>query len=136
MPQTQRLISTVDHVVEQPEVWTRRLSKSRWGDRIPHIERSSRDSDDWVVDGRRSPLPECLQAGALMSDRAAAPKHWEDIPQSAYLPAERLKAMDSDGVACSVLYPSLAGFSGETFGALADSELALACVQAYNDWLA
>ena len=43
--------------------------------------------------------------------------------------------MDIDGVAYSVLYPSFAGFSGETFGALRDPDLELACVQAYNDWL-
>ena len=134
--QIQRFISAVDHVVEHPEVWTKRLSKSIWGDRIPHVEHSSDENDAWIVDGRRWPLLEYAQAGAVMNDRAAAPKHWEDIPQSAYLPAERLGAMDSDGVACSVLYPSLAGSSGEKFGALGDSELALACVRAYNDWLA
>lgn len=136
MPQAQRLISTVDHVVESPEVWTARLSKSRWGDRIPHIEYSSQEGDAWIVDGRRSPLSECAQVGAVTTDRADAPKRWEDVPPSAYLPAERLKAMDIDGVACSVLYPTLAGCSGEKFGALADPELALACVRAYNDWLA
>ena len=43
--------------------------------------------------------------------------------------------MDIDGVAYSVLYPSFAGFSGETFGALKDPDLELACVRAYNDWL-
>ena len=43
--------------------------------------------------------------------------------------------MDIDGVAYSVLYPSFAGLSGETFGALRDPDLELACVQAYNDWL-
>jgi predicted TIM-barrel fold metal-dependent hydrolase len=132
----QRFISTVDHVVEHPEVWTQRLSKSKWGDRIPHIKHSSDECDAWVVDGRSAPLSECAHVGAVMSDRADAPKRWEDVPQSAYLPAERLRAMDTDGVACSVLYPTLAGFSGEKFGALADPELALACVQAYNDWLA
>jgi predicted TIM-barrel fold metal-dependent hydrolase len=136
MPQPQRLISTVDQVVEQPEVWTRRLSKSRWGDRIPHIEYSSQEGDAWVVDGRKLPLSECAQVGAVMTDRADAPKGWRDIPPSAYLPAERLKAMDIDGVARSVLYPTLAGSSGEKFGALADPELALACVRAYNDWVA
>jgi predicted TIM-barrel fold metal-dependent hydrolase len=134
--QIQRLISTVDHVVEHPEVWTQRLSKSKWGDRIPHVEHSSPEGDSWVVDRRRSPLSECAQVGAVMSERAAAPKRWEDVPQSAYLPAERLRTMDNDGVACSVLYPTLAGFSGEKLGAIADPELALACVQAYNDWLA
>jgi predicted TIM-barrel fold metal-dependent hydrolase len=38
-------------------------------------------------------------------------------------------------VDCVVLYPSVAGFSGETFGRISDPELELACVQAYNDWL-
>jgi predicted TIM-barrel fold metal-dependent hydrolase len=134
MPQAQRFISAVDHVVEHPEVWTQRLSKSRWGDRMPHIEHSH-EGDFWVVDGRRSPLLECVQVGAVMNDRTAAPKRWEDVPQIAYLPAQRLRAMDSDGVACSVLYPTLAGSSGEKFGALSDPELERACVKAYNDWL-
>ena len=70
-----------------------------------------------------------------MNDRADAPKRWEDVPQSAYLPAERLRAMDTDGVAYSVLYPTFAGFSGENIWRFTDSDLELACVQAYNDWL-
>ena len=70
-----------------------------------------------------------------MRDRVATAKQWDDIPNAAYDPAARLKAMDEDGVGHSVLYPSLAGFSGERFGALTDPELALACAQAYNDWL-
>jgi predicted TIM-barrel fold metal-dependent hydrolase len=43
--------------------------------------------------------------------------------------------MDVDGVDYSVLYPTVAGLAGETFGRLTDPELELACVQAYNDWL-
>jgi predicted TIM-barrel fold metal-dependent hydrolase len=43
--------------------------------------------------------------------------------------------MDAAGVDYSVLYPTVAGRAGETFGRLTDPELELACVQAYNDWL-
>jgi len=43
--------------------------------------------------------------------------------------------MDADGVDYSVLYPTIAGLAGETFGKLKDEEFELACVQAYNDWL-
>jgi predicted TIM-barrel fold metal-dependent hydrolase len=43
--------------------------------------------------------------------------------------------MDVDGVDYSVLYPTVAGVAGETFGRLSDPALELACVQAYNDWL-
>lgn len=132
---TRRFISTVDQVVEHPEVWTERLSKSKWGNRIPHLEHSSQDGDCWIVDGRSRPLSEVAQVGALMPRRTDVPRRWEEVPRAAYVPAERLKAMDSDGVENSVLYPTFAGFSGEIFGMLADPDLELACVRSYNDWL-
>ncbi|HLG74179.1 MAG TPA: amidohydrolase family protein [Chloroflexota bacterium] len=122
-----RLVSVCDHVVEPPDVWTSRLSPDRWGDRIPHVE-----GGRWLVDGRELPLP---SAGALLPDRAAKPQRWEDVPAAAWSPAERLKAMDADGVDCSVLYPGIAGIGGETFGRIEDAGLELACVRAYNDWL-
>jgi predicted TIM-barrel fold metal-dependent hydrolase len=53
----------------------------------------------------------------------------------AFSAPERLKAMDLDGVDYSVFYPIVGGLAGETFGKLADPDLELVCVQAYNDWL-
>jgi predicted TIM-barrel fold metal-dependent hydrolase len=129
------MISAVDHVIEPPAVWTDRLSKSKFGARIPHIEPCADDGDRWIIDGQVFALAEIADVGALLQDRATTVKHWSEIPKAAYDPAARLKAMDESGVAASVLYPSLAGFSGERFGALVDREFALACVQAYNDWL-
>lgn len=130
-----RFISVDDHVQEHPKVWTDRLSKTKWGDRIPHIDRQADGSERWVVDGRQVPLHGVALAGAVMPDRAQGPQRWEDVPRVAYDPKERLKTMDSNGVAYSVLYPSVAGVAGETFGRLVDPELELTCVQAYNDWL-
>lgn len=129
------IISAVDQVVEPPTLWTERLSNAKFGARRPHIERGDDGTDRWIVDGRRFALADSADVGALMADRVATPSIWDDIPKAAYDPVARLEAMDRDGVAYSVLYPSLAGFSGERFGALADPELALACTQAYNDWL-
>jgi predicted TIM-barrel fold metal-dependent hydrolase len=88
-----------------------------------------------MVDGQKIDLRGVALAGAAMPDRARNPQRWEDVPKVAYDPAERLKAMDVDGVDCSVLYPSVAGRAGETFARLEDPTLELACVQAYNDWL-
>ena len=129
------LISVDDHVQEHPEVWTRRLSKSRWGDRVPHLEHQPDGAQRWVVDGEKLPLAGVASVGAAMPDRTSEPRRWEDVPGAAYVPSERLKAMDVDGVDYSVLYPTVAGVAGETFGRLEDQELELACVQAYNDWL-
>jgi uncharacterized protein len=128
-------ISADDHVQEHPEVWTQRLSKTRWGDRIPQLRRLENGTEGWVVDGRQLPLRRVARASALMPDRAREPLHWEEIPQVVYDAKERLRAMDADGVDYSVLYPSVAGVAGETFGRLTDPEFELACVQAYNDWL-
>ena len=129
------LISVDDHVQEHPEVWTDRMSKSKWGDRIPQVERQPDGTECWVLDGEKLPLAGVASAGAVMADRALEPQRWEDVPRSAYVPTERLKAMDSDGVDYSALYPTVAGLAGETFGRIKDEELELACVQAYNDWL-
>src|SRR5688500_14482220 len=127
MTNLSKLISAVDHVVEHPEVWTQRLSKSKWGERIPHIDRCADGTDAWVVDGQSISLPDIAHVGALMPDRAKPPARWDEIDPSAYTPATRLEAMDRDGVEYTVLYPSVAGFSGEIFGAINDPELALAC---------
>lgn len=128
-------ISVDDHVQEHPEVWTKRLSKEKWGDRIPHIARQANGNERWVVDGRVLPLTGVASAGALMADRARDPQRWADVPKMAYDPRERLKAMDADGVDYSVLYPTVAGEAGHIFGRIADADLELACVQAYNDFL-
>jgi predicted TIM-barrel fold metal-dependent hydrolase len=128
-------ISVDDHVQEHPEIWTQRLSKAKWGDRIPHVERQADGTELWVVDGQKVDLPGVALAGAAMPDRAREPQRWDEVPKVAYVPGERLTAMDVDGVDYSVLYPIVSGLAGETFGCLADPELELACVQAYNDWL-
>jgi predicted TIM-barrel fold metal-dependent hydrolase len=128
-------VSADDHVQEHPEVWTRRMSKAKWGDRIPHVERQADGAERWVVDGKPVDLPGVALAGAAMPDRAREPQRWEDVPGIVRTPRERLTAMNVDGVDYSVLYPTVAGRAGETFGRLADAELELACAQAYNDWL-
>ena len=129
------VVSTDDHVIEHPDVWTSRMAGSRWGKRIPHLERHSDGAEYWLIDGNRLPLLGSGSAGALTADRTSEPSRFEDIPKAAWAPPQRLAAMDQDGVDFSVLYPSAAGVAGETFGRLSDPELELACVQAYNDYL-
>lgn len=131
-----RLISVDDHVQEHPRVWTDRLSRTKWGDRIPRVEQTLDGREHWLVDGQPLPLQGVALAAAVMPDRAYEPQRWEEVPQAAYQPSERLQAMDADGVAYSVLYPTVAGLAGEAFGRLTDPEFEQACVAAYNDWLA
>ena len=135
MSHSPRLISAVDYVLEDPQLWLERLSRGKWGDRIPHLERDADGTDVWVVDNRRVALSGVAGVGALMADRVESPRRWDEVPDAAYRPMARIAAMDQSGVDRSILYPMLAGFSGENLGAIIDPELELACVQAYNDWL-
>ena len=128
-------ISVDDHVQEHPEVWTQRLSRSKWGDRIPRLAKNSDGVERWVVDGREIPLAGVADCGAAMPDRTVNPQCWADVPTFIYDPKERLKVMDEAGIDYAVLYPTVAGSGGQNFGRIEDAELELACVQAYNDWL-
>ena len=135
MSHSNNIISAVDRVVETPDVWTQRISKSKFGNRIPHLERSSDGRDHWVIDGRALPLDSVVDVGALLPDRSGTAGAWEGMPKSACDPSARLKVMDEDEIDYAVLYPTVAGFSGEIFGAIDDPDLELACVRVYNDWL-
>jgi uncharacterized protein len=128
------VISVDDHVVEPPDLWTRRMSQAKWGDRIPHVATQADGTERWVIDGqvRAGAL---APTGALSKDRGAEPQTWSQVPRSAYEPQARLAAMDSDGIDCSVLYPSAAGVSGEAIGAIKDLELQIECARVYNDWI-
>jgi predicted TIM-barrel fold metal-dependent hydrolase len=114
------VVSADDHVCEHPEVWTKRMPREEWGDRAPHVETQADGTQVWVVNGKA-----VAQADSGIFNGTTA----------AYSPSERLAAMDKDGIDYSVLYPTLAGMSGEAFARLDDVELETACARAYNDWL-
>jgi predicted TIM-barrel fold metal-dependent hydrolase len=128
-------ISVDEHVQEPPDLWTKRLSRSKWGDRIPHLEKNSDGAESWFVDGREILLDGVADCGAVMPDRNQKPRRWADVPAVVHDPKERLNALDAAGIEYAVLYPTVAGCGGQTFGCIEDPELELACVQAYNDWL-
>src|SRR5512145_2917553 len=91
-------ISVDDHVQEHRQVWTTRLSRSKWGDRVPHVEKNPNGGHRWAVDGHELGFDGVADCGALMSDRTKSPQRWSDVPASAYDPRERLKVMDAAGV--------------------------------------
>ena len=135
MPTINKFISVDEHVQEHPEVWTRRLSRAKWGGRIPHLAKNSNGKERWLIDGREIALAGVADCGAVMSQRTENPQRWADVPAAVHDPKERLKAMDAAGIDYAVLYPTVAGIGGQNFGRIEDGELELACVQAYNDWL-
>ncbi len=60
---------------------------------------------------------------------------YEEMRKGCWDPVARLEDMDVNHVEASLAFPSFPRFCGQTFTEAKDKELALLCVQAYNDWM-
>ena len=80
---------------------------ARWGDKIPHVADAGDGTDAWYVFGRRiSSLTGFSFVQGVTPDRGVVTR-WADVPKIAYVPAERVKAMDSDGIDAHSFYPNI-----------------------------
>ena len=142
------------HFQEPPDCWTSRMSKAKWGDRIPHTEWYEPEvkgsgagipgvamylidehdrMERWVIDAQPGlGFPAICQA--VTADRKTLPSRWEDVPPSVYRAKDRLLAMDADGVSAEVLYPNVTGPSADAFQGK-EPDFEADCVRAYNDFL-
>lgn len=132
------MVSCDSHAQLDKDAFTSRMSKAKWGDRIPQVveiedPKSGELVHKWRVDGKLS-FGGVVNCPAVMHDRRYYPKRWEEVPMKAYDPAERLEALDEDGVDAEVLFPNtpVQNFS---FAGSRDPEFELACLEAYNDAL-
>ncbi len=130
-----RVISTDDHLQEAPDTWTSRMSAAKWGDKIPQLKPLDKERDAWFVYGEPNKrLGVAIVHGAL-ADRAKSVNRWEDVPRIAYVPAERVKAMDQDGVDAHTLFGNIAGVAGGTFSnPKYEEEFRLEAIRAFNDF--
>lgn len=130
------LISADSHVLEPPDIFASRLPAGL-RDRAPKLV-SEDGGSAWLLDSLEPvPLPASAATGSgyrTSTRRGGRPVTFDDVLPGLYDPAERLLLQDSDSVDAEVLYPSPALW--DAVNQLDDAELKLACVRAYNDWLA
>ena len=62
------------------------------------------------------------------------PTSFAELRAGCYDIDERVKDMDANGVLGSLCFPSFPQFCGQLFARTEDKDVALAMVQAYNDW--
>ena len=130
------LISADSHVVTERNAFLERMSKSRFGERIPQIreiENNGVKAERWFVNGKPLRTRGVCNCPAVMGDpnRNLYPQRWEEVPAKAYVPGDRLQALDVDGIDAEVLFPN----DPSSFHQYNDAEFEIACVQAYNDSL-
>jgi predicted TIM-barrel fold metal-dependent hydrolase len=131
------LVSTDDHVVEPPDMFAG-LLPHKFADRAPRVVGDDKRGFNWVFDGHAAPsLTTSATAGRGRNQEAHdEPKTYAEIRPGTYDIHERVKDMNANGVLGSLNFPSFPRFAGQLFAeaATTDPELALAVVQAYNDW--
>jgi predicted TIM-barrel fold metal-dependent hydrolase len=131
------MISVDDHLIEPPGVWVDRLP-AKFRDRGPRWVADDQ-GEAWHIDDEvRVVVNGSVVSAAYPRGEKPAPFQpmaWDEIPASCWDPIARAEAMDVDHVLASLPFPNLPGFAGRVFQNLKDKELALLCIQAYNDWI-
>jgi predicted TIM-barrel fold metal-dependent hydrolase len=128
------LISVDDHLVEPPDMFDGRLP-AKFADQAPRITRKPNGSDVWMFNGVEIPnIGLNAVAGRPKEEYGIEPTSYEEMRPGCFDVHERVKDMSAGGVLGSMCFPSFPGFSGRLFAAAEDKDLALATVQAYNDW--
>ena len=128
------LISVDDHLVEPPDMFEGRLP-AKFADRAPRVVRKPDGSDVWVFNGAEIPnIGLNAVAGRPKEEYGVEPTAYTEMRPGCYDIHERIKDMSAGGVLASMCFPSFPAFSGRLFAAAEDKGLALATVQAYNDW--
>lgn len=128
------LVSVDDHLVEPPDLFEGRLP-ARLADRAPRVVRQDDGTDVWVYEGKEIPnIGLNAVAGRPPEEYGVDPTSFDDLRPGTYDVHERIRDMDANGVLGSMSFPSFPQFAGQAFSQPDDKELALAVLQAYNDW--
>jgi predicted TIM-barrel fold metal-dependent hydrolase len=134
MAQPVKIIDTDTHVTEPTDLWTSRLPQ-KWRDKAPQVAPDPATNElRWHV-GDTWLTPVGLYSHAGWHEFVpGAPPSLDDADPACWEPTARLRRMDEYGIWAQVLYPNLMGFESLTFMAQDDTDFALACVYAYNDF--
>ena len=129
-----KIISVDDHLIEHPRVWLDRLP-AKYQDVGPRIIENDLKQHVWQYEGDAFPyIGLNAVAGKDPKDFGVEPVRYDDMIPGCYDPVERVKDMDIDGVHGALCFPSFPGFAGRVFHRAKDKDLALLCVQAWNDF--
>ena len=149
------IISVDDHVVEPPGIWQDRLT-GRDLEAAPRVLADTCETiydpmtravryikggegpvvDWWLYENTAKPIPMVVAcAGYPFEEHTIEAIAYADMRPGCYDPKARLADMDLNHTERSLCFPYVTRFAGQWFLEATDKDLALRCVQAYNDWM-
>ncbi len=129
---THRVIDADGHICETRALWEEYVPRA-YRDRAIRIERGPDGRDRTWINGvvREDLLPAtaCVPGGMDDPDN---PPTWDDITPGSHDGAARVAVLDEEGIAHSLLFPSMYLLSGD----IAEADVAAAACHGYNEWIA
>jgi predicted TIM-barrel fold metal-dependent hydrolase len=128
------LVSVDDHVVEPPDLFEGRLA-ANYAEFAPRFITNPDGTDVWTYNGE-TVVNVALNAvaGRPKEEYGIEPTSLTQLRPGTYDHTERVNDMSANGVLGSLCFPSFPQFCGQLFARTDDKDVALAMVQAYNDW--
>jgi predicted TIM-barrel fold metal-dependent hydrolase len=127
-------VSVDDHLIEPARLWQERLPQ-RWRDTGPKIVRDG-DSEYWTYEDRQIVTTGLnAVAGKRREEFSPEPITYDEMRPGCYEPAARVADLNQGFVLSSMLFPSFPRYCGQVFHEAKNKELALLCVQAWNDFI-
>jgi len=128
------LVSVDDHVVEPPDMFEGRVP-AKWKDHAPRVTHKETGIDVWSYEGNEIPnVGLNAVVGRPPEEYGIEPTSFDEMRPGCYDIDERIRDMNVNGVLGSMCFPSFVQFCGQLFARTKDKDLALAMLQAYNDW--
>jgi uncharacterized protein len=128
------IIDADTHVTEPPDLWLKHMPR-HLVERGPRVIDSPHGGQAWATANGRT-----MAVTRIVNTAGVSPTDWDLIPKEGFaamrsggwVPQDRIRDMDIDMVDIHMLFPTYAFLVCDTD----DRELHLACIRAYNDWIA
>jgi len=127
----QIVISADSHIVEPPDLFTEYIDPA-FRDRAPKVIEDPDFGSIWDVEGLGYPSVELMAGAGRSIEEMGTRARFDRARQGGWDPDERLRDMDTTGVDCALLYPTIAFHS---YG-IEDLGLMQAVLSAWNRWIA
>ena len=127
------LVSVDDHAIEPPNAFKHHMPE-RFKGREPHVEKRG-ERDVWVFEEEATGYMGLNSVvGRPKEEYGMEPLGYDQMRRGTWDVKARVDDMNANGVLGSLCFPTFPGFAGQRFQNHPQRDIALAAIQAYNDW--